>query len=72
MELPAEVLVHEQILGLKGTRGTLLRISSEGYYEVNLLFGERFHRVLLPIHSAVIIQQAPEERVEESDLEIER
>ena len=72
MELPAEVLVHDQLLGLKGARGTMLRISSEGYYEVNLLFGERFHRVLLPIASTAIIQQAPEERVVESDLEIER
>jgi hypothetical protein len=72
MELPAEVLVHDQILGLKGSRGTVLRISADGYYELNLQFGERMHRVLLPIATTAVIQQAPEERVETSDLEIER
>jgi hypothetical protein len=71
MELPSEVLVHDQILGLKGARGTVLRISTDGYYEVNLLFGERLHRVLLPVTSTVVIQRDPEERVE-SDMEIER
>jgi hypothetical protein len=71
MEIPAEVLVHDQILGLKGTRGTVLRVSTEGYYELNLQFGERLHRVLLPIASTAIIQRDPEERTE-SEMEIER
>ena len=61
MELPAEVLIHNEVLGLKGSRGDLLRISPEGYYEVNLAFGERIHRVLLPIESTVVIQREAEE-----------
>lgn len=71
MEIPAEVLVHDQILGLKGARGSLLRISSDGYYELNLQFGERQHRVMLPVATTAIIQKDPEERVE-SEMEIER
>lgn len=60
MELPAKVLIHNQLLGLKGGRGTLLRISTEGYYELNLTFGQQPHRVLLPIKDTVIIHQEPE------------
>jgi hypothetical protein len=71
MELPAEVLVHDQILGLKGARGTLLRISTDGYYELNLAFGDRVHRVLLPSTTTAVIQQQAEERVQ-SEMEVER
>lgn len=60
MELPAEVLVHNEILGLKGAKGRLLSIGREGYYELNLSFGERAHRVLLPIERSVIIASQPE------------
>lgn len=70
MELPAEVLIHNQILGLKGGKGVLIRIA-EGYYELNLQFGERSHRVFLPIDATVLIQRLPEDEVE-ADLEIER
>ena len=72
MELPTEVLIHNETLGLKGSRGDLLRIHSDGYYEVNLAFGERIHRVLLPVETTVVIQRAPEETAIQSDMEIER
>ena len=71
MELPAEVLVHNELLGLKGGRGTLLRVTSEGYYELNCRFGEKLHRVLLPINSTVIIYKEPEEAFG-TDFDIER
>ena len=68
MELPTGVLIHNELLGVKGSRGDLLNISSHGYYEVNLKFGEKTHRVLLPIESTVIIAQEAEvpdaERIE--------
>ena len=72
MDLPADVMVHNPILGLKGGKATLMRIAPEGYYELNLNFGERQHRSLLPIAGTVIIQRRPEEAVSELDLEIER
>lgn len=71
MELPTEVLIHNELLGIKGGKGTLLQVSREGYYEVNCAFGERTHRTLFPIQGTVLIQRQPEEptRVE---MEIER
>lgn len=60
MELPAEVLIHNELVGLKGGRGTLLRVSSHGYYELNCRFGERVHRVYLPVASTAVIAAQPE------------
>jgi hypothetical protein len=71
MELHTEVLIHNEILGVKGGKGVLLQISSDGYYEVNLLFGDRVHRTLLPIQSTVLISREPQDTTR-SDLEIER
>jgi len=70
MELPAEVLIHNEILGVKGGRGTLIQIS-DSYYEVNCLYGERLHRTLFPIQATVLISQKPEEQVR-LEMEIER
>ena len=71
MELPADVLIHNEQLGLKGGRGILVRVSTSGYYEVNCRFGDRLHRTFLPIHSTVIISQQPEPAVG-AEVEIER
>lgn len=71
MELPADVLIHNQLLGMKGSRGKLLSISPEGYFEANVSFGDKLHRVLLPIASTAVIAREPEEP-EAPGLEIER
>ena len=71
MELPAEVLIHNELLGIKGGKGTLLQVTTDGYYEVNCTFGERVHRTLFPIQGTVLIQRQPEEATR-VDLEIER
>jgi len=71
MELPSEVLIHNEVMGLKGTAGTLLGIVETGYYEVNLRFGGNVHRVLLPIDRTVLIAKEPEPAKAEG-LEIER
>ncbi len=60
MELPIQVLIHNEILGIKGSRADLLSISPHGYYEVNLQFGQNVHRVLLPIAETVVIGQEAE------------
>lgn len=60
MELPAEVLIHNDVMGLKGTAGTLLGILEAGYFEVNLRFGGNVHRVMLPIARTVLIAKTPE------------
>jgi hypothetical protein len=71
MEVPNDVLIHSELLGLKGSRGSLIRIAPEGYYEVNLRFGANTHRVLLPVHSSVLIAAEAEPTVGES-VEVER
>ena len=71
MELPAEVLIHNELLGIKGGKGTLLQVTSDGFYEVNCTFGERVHRTLFPIQGTVLIQRQPEE-LTRVDSEIER
>jgi hypothetical protein len=71
VEVPIDVLVHNETLGLKRTPGHLLRISEEGYYELNIAFGENKHRVLLPIADTVIIQREAETLVD-APFEVER
>jgi hypothetical protein len=71
MELPAEVLIHNELLGIKGGRATLLQVSPDGYYEVNCQFGDRLHRALFPIAGTVLIHREPEQ-AHTADLEIER
>jgi hypothetical protein len=61
MELPAEVLIHNDLLGIKGGRGRLLQVSPDGYYEVNYPFGDSLHRMLLPVRGTVVIAVQPEE-----------
>jgi hypothetical protein len=72
MELPAEVLIHNEILGVKGGKGSLMAISPDGYYEINCVFGERLHRTLFPIQGTVLIAREPEEVAPRGDMEIER
>lgn len=72
MELPAEVMIHNEILGMKGKKGTLLQISPHGYYEINTHFGEQLHRVLLPILATVLISSDPETAVGGAMIEVER
>jgi hypothetical protein len=71
MELPAEVLIHNELLGVKGGKGVLIQVNAEGYYEVNCYFGERMHRTLFPVQGTVLIAREPEE-ILRTDLDIER
>lgn len=72
MELPAEVMVHNEQLGMKGTRATLLRVADGNYYELNVKFGERVHRVFLPVGATAVIAREPEPAVGVEAEEIER
>jgi hypothetical protein len=70
MELPAEVMIHNEMVGMKGNPGVLLHIA-RGYYEANCKFGEKTHRVMLPIGGTVLISATPE-AVHGPGVEIER
>lgn len=72
MELPAEVMIHNEQLGMKGTRAVLIQVHPGGYYELNVKFGERTHRVLLPIGTTAVTAREPEPAVEGVAEEIER
>ena len=72
METPTYVLVHCEMLGVKGTKGRLLQISPNGYYEINLPFGDWTHRTLLPVGQTVLIAAEPEERSAGVATDIER
>ncbi len=71
MELPAEVVIHNTQLGIKGGHGRLLRICSEGYYEVIIALGDNLHRALLPVGDTVLISEQPEDSGERA-VEVER
>jgi len=61
MEMPTEVLVHCELMSLKGARGRLLQVAPAGFYEINLQFGDRTHRTLLPVSRTVLIQAEAED-----------
>jgi hypothetical protein len=65
-------LIHNELVGMKGTKAALLQVSPHGYYEANVRFGEGTHRVLLPIAGTVVITQEPEERAAPAVLDVER
>jgi hypothetical protein len=71
MELPVAVLIHNELAGLKGVEGYLHQVSENGYYVVQYRFGDKVHRVLLPIPQTVLIFKEPEEAVE-APIEVER
>ena len=71
MDLPADVLLHNELLGLKGGKGTLVAVSPHGFYEVKLTFGDNVHLVLLPTQETVVIFREPEPQFEPG-VEIER
>ena len=72
MELPAEVKIHNDQLGMKGRDGRLIAIHPEGYYEITATLGEREHRLLLPIDSTILIASEAEEEWDAHQVDVER
>lgn len=60
MDIPQDVFVYSQILGLSGTQGTLIAIRPEGYYELRLISKGRPHVALLPIAHTGLVAAEPE------------
>ncbi len=71
MDLPAKVLVYNQLLSLNATLGTLMAIRPEGLYEVRLSSQGKLHTVLLPVAATALVFAEPEPEVLPEDL-IER
>ena len=71
MDLPADVRITHEPLGLKNTKGTLVAVSKNGFFELRLTFSQRQHKVLVPIPATSIIFSEPEPEFA-SEIEIER
>jgi hypothetical protein len=75
IEREATVKISSDLLanilgGAKAANGRLVRISSEGFYEVTLTLQGGSYTTLLPIQSTVIIATKPEPEV--PPIEVER
>jgi hypothetical protein len=75
IEREATVKISSDLLanilgGAKAANGKLVRISSEGFYEVTLTLQGGSYTTLLPISSTVVIATKPEPEV--PPIEVER
>jgi hypothetical protein len=59
IEKEALVRVYNDVLGVKGTKGRLVRVAPEGFYEVTVDSGGRNYTGLLPISSTVLLAWEP-------------
>jgi hypothetical protein len=70
IEREAAIKIYNETLGAKGAKGRLVRVSSEGFFEVTIESGGRNYTALLPISSTVLLAAEPESEV--PTIEVER
>jgi hypothetical protein len=70
IEREAAIKIYNETLGAKGAKGRLVRVSSEGFFEVTIESGGRNFTALLPISSTVILAADAESEV--PTIEVER
>jgi hypothetical protein len=70
IERESAIKIYNETLGAKGAKGRLVRVASEGFYEVLLESQGHNYTTLLPIQSTVILAADPEEEVQ--GIEVER
>lgn len=70
MDLQSHVRVYNEALGVKGAKGKLLQIHSDGYYEIALEVKERLFQAYLPINGTVLL--AAEPLVETETIHVDR
>lgn len=71
MEIPSIVTIFHANAQFNNKRGTLVAVTDNGYYEINVDFNQRKHTVLLPISDTILIFNEPLPQIV-SDIEIER
>ncbi len=71
MELPAIITVFHANAQFNNKRGSLVRVSDTGYYEITIDFNKRKHTVLLPVSDTIVIFNEPLIEVDAA-LDIER
>jgi hypothetical protein len=60
MEVPARVMVYNQLLSLSGTLGLLVAVRPDGCYELRLPSQGKVHTVLLPVAQTALVYAEPE------------
>jgi hypothetical protein len=70
IERESVIKVYNETLGAKGVKGKLIRVASDGYYEVTLEISGKNYTSLLPIGATVILAVDPEEEV--ASIQVER
>lgn len=63
IEREAPVKIYNETLGAKGAKGRLVRVTSEGFYEVSLEISGRNFTTLLPVASTVVLAAEPEPEI---------
>jgi hypothetical protein len=71
MEIPGKVSLYCPLIDAKGTAATLLAISPQGYYHLEVEIRGHRHTIFVPIAHAAMYFAQPEPAVEEG-FEIER
>ncbi|MHB8799960.1 MAG: hypothetical protein ACYDBY_15985 [Thermoanaerobaculia bacterium] len=59
MDIPAKVYITCPSADLKKQPGTLIAVSTNGYYEVHVQFGSNTHAMLLPITDTALLNAEP-------------
>ena len=71
MEIPGRVSVYCPLIDAKGTAATLVSISDNGYYQLEVQIKGRTHVMFVPVaHSALYFSDP--EPIPEPEFEIER
>jgi hypothetical protein len=65
MEIPGKVSVYCPLIDAKGTAATLVTISPQGYYQVEVTIKGHQHVMFLPIAHTALYFAEPEPEVEE-------
>ncbi len=71
MEIPGKVSLYCTLLDAKGTNATLVAVSPNGYYQLEVTIKGRRHAVLAPISETALVFAEPEPEPDEG-IEIER
>ncbi len=71
MEIPGKVSLYCPLVDAKGTAATLVAVSPQGWYQLQVQVRGRIHTMFVPVSQAAILFTEPEPEVEEG-LEIER
>lgn len=71
MEIPGKVSLYCPLVDAKGTTATLVSVSDDGYYHLQVTVKGKVHTMFVPIARAAVLFMEPEPDVEEG-LEIER